>query len=95
MKVAGALSVALVFCALLSSPAAAAGASEANGDADKQVCRREQRVGTRLADLICLTKAQWKQRELARDEFKRRLKDSSESQVRERMMPGEPTGNGG
>ena len=44
--------------------ATAASAQVTSSRDDRVVCRRDDQIGTRLAPRVCLTRAQWRQREV-------------------------------
>lgn len=63
------------------NPGAAAGvqATTARPAGDERVvCRREEGVGTRLGSRVCLTRAQWRQRDQENREATRALVEDSE-----------------
>ncbi len=47
--------------------------SSANDDLDKVVCHREALTGSRFEKRVCMTKAQWDERQRQTDDFERRL----------------------
>jgi hypothetical protein len=58
-------------------PTAAAGAQATPTGDDRVVCRRDDQVGTRLAPRVCLTRAQWRQRNTESRRNARDLMDES------------------
>jgi hypothetical protein len=64
-----------------TTPAAAPAAQAPQAD-ERLVCRRDNTVGSRLGTRICLTRAQWRERETAERGRTRDIVDQSERENR-------------
>jgi hypothetical protein len=77
------LAAAMLGLALSAAPAAA----DDKGDKDSKLsCRRESGVGSRLGSRICLTRAQWREREKLSREGARATLDNAEREAYGRPM---------
>jgi hypothetical protein len=88
MKKAFVISALLTGGALLAAPATASGAKQEGNQDDKIVCKREAAsVGTRLGGRVCLTRAQWKERETVERDSARQAMEKAESGMNEWQGP--------
>lgn len=77
----------IVVTAATSGEAVAQTQEKASGD-ERIVCRRDSAVGSRLGSRICLTRSQWRAREVAERERTRDIQDQAEREGREGYMGG-------
>ena len=70
------LMFALVIAAgCASTPDTASASAATEEDPDRMVCRREEKLGSRLASRTCKTAAEWEQERLDNKDAKRSLQD--------------------
>ena len=82
------LALAVPGTALAETPARTGTAAAASADT-RVVCRRDTSVGSRLGVRVCLTRAQWRERDGDNRDRTRDLVDNSERQTREAFIPGD------
>jgi hypothetical protein len=75
------MSLVLISSVLLMSAAAQ------DAPPEKLVCKREQTVGTRLSQRVCMTRKQWADRDAATEQGKTQINDQQVRDGRDSYQP--------